>query len=238
MTARFTLSRAAGALIALGAFLALPRTALADNEYVNYMRSSTVNYIFVQESVEGEYGRHTPTTTTGNQSQSGGTTATAVTPTVPGGAAAAAASDQGQWWQGVGFDTSIGLEVMKFFQLVAGHTFVNDRWRDDGSTTLTGSRLHAGGRLEFESPVVNLELGGGVTGSSMQYTSSADQGSFYGSGFYYSLGLNYFTSQRVSFCYEAKFSNEHLVKSSGSTDISYIDTSMTSMSLGFRLWLY
>ena len=228
MTRSLPLPLFVAAFAALASFLAFPTKAQAGNEYVNYMRSSTTTYIFVQEAVEGEYGRHVSSSAT--PAPAAGDTSTPSTP--------AASNSKGDWWQGVGFDTSIGLEVLKFFQLVAGHTFVNDRLSSDNGTTLTGSRLHAGGRLDFESPVCNLELGGGLLGSSMQYTAGADRGSFYGSGIYYSLGLNYFTSERVSFYYEAKFSNEHLVKSTGSTQVQSIDTSMTGMSLGFRLWLF
>src|SRR2546421_345497 len=77
------------------------------HEYVNDMRSSYTNHVFVAQSIEGEYG--------------------------PGYSLLANNGDTGKpthdktMWQGYGFNTSLGLEVLKFIQFSAGHTFVNLR---------------------------------------------------------------------------------------------------------------
>jgi hypothetical protein len=42
---------------------------------------------------------------------------------------------------------------------------------------------------------------------------------------------------RVSFFGEAKMMNEHLVRQGGNTDVQSIDTDMTNMGIGFRIWL-
>jgi hypothetical protein len=193
-------------------------------------------YVFVQQSVDGEYGTHTNTLSP-----------TAGTPAAPaaGAALTAGTSSSGsgsgtakpEFWKGYGIGTTIGLEVMKFVQFVAGHNFVVEHSASDSLESLTGSRLNAGMRLVFDAPVANLELGAGILGSSLNYQKSAEAASFYGSGTYYSLGLNYFTSTRVSFYFEAKLNSEHLVRNGGSASIDAIDTSMTLMGLGFRLWL-
>ena len=117
MTRSHGYPRILAALAALAAFLALPRTARADNEYVNYMRSSATTYIFVQEAVEGEYGRHKATMSPGAAT---GASLAGPQSSDADPAQTLTAAGKGQWWQGVGFDTSIGLEVVKFFQLVAG----------------------------------------------------------------------------------------------------------------------
>lgn len=206
----------AGLLLAFGH----AEAALAQgHSYINYMRSSTNSYIFVQQSVDGEYGQHT---TSGTMTQEDGTNAS---------------FEKTQYWKGYGIGTTLGLELMKFLQFVGGHTFVNLRHNEDSLESLSGSRLHAGMRLVFSAPVANLELGSGLQGSRLDYQKQLENGSFYGSGMYYSIGLNYFMSSRVSVYYEAKMSNEHLVRSGGSSSAKSMDTEMTLMGLGFRIWL-
>jgi hypothetical protein len=189
------------------------------HSYINYMRSSINTNVFVQQSVDGEYGKYSAS----------------------GRAKNAAGVEEGftddQFWKGYGIGTTAGLEIMKFIQFVAGHTFVNMRHKDDALESLNGSRLHAGARLSFLSPVANLELGAGVQGSRLDYQKQLDNGSFYGSGTYYSLGLNYFVSSKVSFYYEAKMAREHLVRNGGSAAANAFDTDSTMMGLGFRIWM-
>lgn len=193
--------------------------AQSSHAYINYSRSSTESKVFVQQSVDGEYGTHT---TAGKMTDEAGNEK---------------AYSTTQYWKGYGIGTTLGLELMKFIQFVGGHTFVNLRHKNDGLESLNGSRLHGGMRAVFSAPVANLELGAGVQGSRLDYQKQLENASFYGSGTYYSLGLNYFMSSRISLYYEAKMTKEHLVQSSGSAVVDSMDTDMTSMGLGFRIWL-
>jgi hypothetical protein len=207
--------------VAVVAALALGATPAhaQGHSYINYMRSSTQTAVFVQQSVDGEYGRFTAT---GNHKAEDGTE----TPYT-----------EAQFWKGYGIGTTVGIEMIKFIQVVAGHTFVNLRYKDDALESLNGSRLNAGLRLVFMSPVANLEAGGGLQGSRLDYQKQLENASFYGSGTYYSLGLNYFLSTRVSVYYEAKLEQEHMVRNGGSSVVEAIDTESTLMGLGFRIWL-
>jgi hypothetical protein len=198
----------------------LSSTAMAgSHSYITQMRSSTTSHVFVQQSVDGEYGRYTM--------------------------AGSVTDDQGnktpfeasQTWKGYGIGTTFGIEMMKFVQFVAGHTFVNMRYRDDALQSLNGSRMHAGARLAFQAPVVNLELGSGLQGSRLDYQNQLENASFYGSGMYYSLGINYFMSNSISVYAEAKQGREHLVRTGGKSSAEQIDTNTTQMGLGFRIWL-
>jgi hypothetical protein len=187
--------------------------------YINYTRNSAESHVFVQQSVDGEYGRYTSTGS------------------VTGEDGVARPLTQAQYWKGYGIGTTLGLELMKFIQFVGGHTFVNMRTKNDALESLNGSRLHGGLRAVFSAPVANLELGMGLQGSRLDYQKQLENASFYGSGTYYSLGLNYFMSSQVSVYYEAKMAKEHLVESGGSSSMDAIDTNMTLMGLGFRIWL-
>ncbi len=209
----FMIAAATVTLCASGAAMA------QGHAYLNYMRSGTESHIFVQQTIEGEYGQYK----------------------TEGSAKDAAGNDVGvsgkQFWKGYGFGTTIGLELMKFVEFTAGHTFVNMRYKEDALESLAGSRLHAGVRFAFLSPVGNLEVGGGFQGSRLDYQKQLDNASFYGSGYYYGIGVNYFLSQRVSVVFDAKMTREHLDRSGGSSVVRSIDTDATLMGAGFRIWL-
>ena len=111
------------------------------------------------------------------------------------------------------------------------------RHRDDSLESLIGSRLNAGARLVFSAPVANLELGGGILASRLDYQKQLLNSTVYGSGMYYSIGANYFMSSQISLYYEAKVEKEHLVQNGGSTQVSNIQTDTTVMGVGFRIWL-
>ena len=190
-----------------------------NHSYINYMRSGSVSHVFVQQSVDGEYGKHTAN---GSLTADDGSSKS---------------FNETQTWKGYGIGTTLGLELMKFIQFVGGHTFVNLRHKNDALESLNGSRLHGGLRAVFSAPIANLELGMGLQGSRLDYQKQLQNASFYGSGSYYSLGMNYFMTSQISVYYEAKMAKEHLVQSGGSSVVDSMDTDMTSMGLGFRIWL-
>lgn len=199
-------------LFALGAIVlgAASMAEASPHSYINEMRSGTVSHVYFQQSLEGEYGTYNVETPAGTAIQS---------------------------WKGYGIGTSVGIELMEFVQFTAGHTFLNMKYKDDSLESLSGSRLNAGVRFGFLSPVGNLEIGSGLLGSRLDYRRRLDNATFYGSGLYHSLSMNYFLSSRLSVYGTAKLSSENLVKNNGSADVSSIKTNTTQMGLGFRIWI-
>lgn len=199
----------------------LAQTVRAESHsYVNLMRSSTESHVFVQQSLDGEFGRYEAVYGASND----------------GGDHQQPGSHR-QLWKGYGIGTTVGIELLKFIQFTTGHSFINMRYKEDSLESLIGSRVHAGMRTVFLSPVGNLELGAGLQGSRFDYQKQLDHGSFVGNGVYYSLGINYFISSRLSLYYEGKMTQDHLVRNGGSAVVESINTDTTVMGLGFRLWM-
>jgi hypothetical protein len=140
-------------------------------------------------------------------------------------------------WRGVGFRTAIGIELLKFIQFSAGHTFLNMRNQEDGLEQFQGSRLHSDCNLVFASPIGNLEAGVGASILRIDYRRVLENSSFVGSGTSYSVGTNYFLSSQLSVFAKGRMYREHLMRNGGSATVRRIDTNTTAVSLGFRIWL-
>lgn len=200
------------------ALVAMSSVAKAESHnFINIMRSSTESHVFVQQSLDGEIGSYEKALRQSDPGGSGGS--------------------ERQVWRGYGIGTTAGIELMKFLQFTVGHSFINMRYRDDALESLIGSRVQTGMRAVFLSPIGNLEAGAGIQGARLDYQRQLEHASLVGNGIYYSLGLNYFLSSRLSVYFEAKNSEEHLVRNNGSANLGSIDTETTMMGLGFRLWM-
>jgi hypothetical protein len=85
--------------------------------------------------------------------------------------------------------------------------------------------------------VANLEAGGGVVGTRYDYQRDLTTSDFYGSGVYYSLGFNYFISERISLFGQAKMIDEHSIRTGGDPNAKTIRSQTTNLGTGFSLWL-
>jgi hypothetical protein len=215
----------ATAFIALmGSHQAFAQTLASGNHnFVNTMRSGNVSHTFVSQSIDAEFGKFSGKVAPSRNAGVG--------LSLDG---AGASSDS---WRGFGIGTNFGLEVMKFIQFTGGHTLVSLRNNDDGLQTLSGSRFNAGARFVFMAPLANLELGGGIIASKMDLVQRLDRANYYGSGMYYSMGMNYFLTSQVSVFGSIKTVQENLVKGSGNTSFDTIRNDSTTIGAGFSIWL-
>ncbi len=189
--------------------------------FIQSMRSGSVTHLLISQSVDGEFGKFDTL---------------ADSYTSPEGITYAPYQES-RYWQGFNFRTSFGIELMKFIQFSAGHTFVNLRQKSNALENLRGSRLHGEFGLVFSSPIGNLEAGLGLIGSKLDYQKQLESATFYGNGTYYSLGVNYFLSSRVSVFGQIKIQEEHLVKNGGVSSVKSIDSNTSGAGLGFRIWM-
>lgn len=215
----------ATAFIALmGSHQAFAQTLASGNHnFVNTMRSGNVSHTFVSQSIDAEFGKFSGKVA---PSRNAGV-----------GLSLDGAGSSSDSWRGFGIGTNFGLEVMKFIQFTGGHTLVSLRNNDDGLQTLNGSRFNAGARFVFMAPLANLELGGGIIASKMDLVQRLDRANYYGSGMYYSMGMNYFLTSQVSVFGSIKTVQENLVKGSGNTSFDTIRNDSTTIGAGFSIWL-
>ncbi len=196
-------------------FISPAMPSMAESHWLIYSnKSSTEKNFFVSQGIEGEYGGY-------RLIQSG-----------------QEANDvNSQIWRGYGLRNSVGVEVMKFIQFSVSHTFLNMRAKADSRDNLSGSRLTGEGRFVFASPIGNLELGGGMIGARYDYRDLTSSSDFLGSGYYYSLGVDYFLSSRLSFYIHGKSFRENMVRSGGGSGIENIKSETNALSSGFNIWL-
>ena len=191
------------------------------HEYIMMMRYAVQHHIFVSQSVEGSYGLFKKSSSEPSSST----------------AAITSTSGERSMWQGYDLRTAVGIELMKFLNFSLAHDSVNLRSKIDGQESMSGSKLSGEGKLEFVSPMGNLEFGGAITGSRYDYQKGLESGGYFGSGFYYLIGWNYFMTYNVSAFATAKINQEHMVPNGGSSSLSTMDSDLTSLGAGFSLWL-
>lgn len=209
-----------GILVALGSIFTFASNANGySHAYINMTRSSVGSKIFVSQSVEGEYGKYK---LTGKKVESEGNLVEA---------------NPNSNWRGSGIKTTFGLETMKFLQFSAGHTFINVRNQEDGLELLSGSKLNAELKFVFLAPIGNLELAVGGNTAKLDYRRSNEISDFAGTGVYYSMGINYFLSSKISTFGTVKMENNHYVRSGGSASVESIDSETTHIGAGFTIWI-
>jgi hypothetical protein len=144
------------------------------------------------------------------------------------------ATSPNQKWIGGGLNTETGIEFGRFLQINIGHTMVNIQNLNDASRNLRGFRLTTGIKLIFSSPVVNMELGGGLLGSKYDYQNDANLASFIGYGNYATLGFNYFLSRNISMLTQFTKVNDSLKRETGCDDIHRLKFESSIFNWGFR----
>jgi hypothetical protein len=203
-----------GVVFLFGLQLSTSASAVS-HSYINTYRSSTQTHVFVSQSVEGEYGTYSQTQSDQSQHENVNSSS----------------------WQGYGIRTSVGFEIMKFLQFDAGHTFLNLRKNKDRLENIDGSRLFGEARAVFISPIGNLEAGIGASALRLDYQKQLESSALVGNGFYYSLGINYFLSNRVSIYSKGTFISERMIKNGGTSEFKGFETETTALGAGFRIWL-
>jgi hypothetical protein len=182
------------------------------HQYIDQSRSSFNKNVYIQTSVEGEYGRYQMLPKEGSTIHT-------------------------ESWRGYGIRNGVGVEVMKFVQFGLSHTLVNSRSNESSLETLNGSRLSADLALSFSAPICNLQFGIGMIGSQMEYQALQQSSSFTGTGHYYSVGTTYFLTPSISFQTNFKRVEANSKLTGGTAQYSQFKANTDNLSLGIGVWL-
>lgn len=201
----------------------MTQTAKADShEYIDSHYRGLRN-VYVVQGLEGQWGGYTSTMRSN---------------------AALGAVDTGNedtksrdGWTGFGLKNEVGVEAFRFIRVGVGHTFVNMRNTKDSLQKLTGSRLSLEGKLVFDAPICNLELGLGAIGSKLDYQNKLETGEFLSTGVYTLYGINYFMTPSVSVYLNYKSLNETLRPQKGIETVERIEAETQIAAFGFSLWI-
>lgn len=198
-------------------FMLASQTVFAQSHaWIDQNRSSLSNNIFLSQSVEGEYGRFEKTYRDTNLALNQATK---------------------QSWRGYGVRNGLGVEVFRFTQFSVAHSLLNLRPKESSLENLSGSELSAALAFAFSAPIVNVEFGGGVTASHLNYQNIAEAAKFAGTGYFTSIDLNYFMSPRISVFASGKRHHSLLKSNDSASTLETIRAKRNSLGLGFRVWL-
>lgn len=190
--------------------LSFSSSLLAQHALIDRMRPSSSS-LLVTQAIEGEYGSFAKVT--------GGDQAL-----------------QKNNWRGYGVRSSVGLEVMKFTQFSLSHTMLSLRSNESNLENLRGSRIGAEVSFTFSAPLANIQFGLGATAAQVDYQKGEQNASLLGSGYYQSMGFNYFLNSNLSVLVLGKRLMSHYSSSSGPA-LDTLETTTDNVSLGFSLWM-
>jgi hypothetical protein len=208
-----------GIAVLAGVFGAQSEAMGYTHNFIDSNRSSVVRNLYVVQGIEGSFGRF----------KADGVA------TSEDGFSESVATDA--YWKGWGVHSGVGIELFKFLQFGIGHTMVNERNQSNSLEKISGSRFTGETSLNFASPMGSLMLGGGVVASRYDYTRRLESADYYGSGYFYKVGINYFIAPQVSVYGDLRTSHENLIRNTGTSMYKSISLDLQTGSAGFAIWL-
>ncbi len=190
--------------------ISISTNALAQHALIDRMRPSGSN-VFVSSAIEGEYGKFSKSRGEDLPVERSG-------------------------WRGYGVRNGVGVEVLKFAQFSLSHTMLSLRSNSSSLENARGSRLAADMTFSFSAPITNIQFGLGVLASQLDYQDREYSASLLGSGYYQSMGFNYFVSPSISCLLLGKRLTSQNTGNSGS-ELSSLDSTTDNISFGISIWM-
>lgn len=194
--------------LATAAVTCVASPARADHEAVNETRPSAV--MFLSQSLEGESTNYH--------------------------ILGAADNRDDVRWRGFGVRTGFGFDLFRALEFGFHHTLVNSRSQDDSLENLKGSRFSAESKIILTSPIVNVEVGGGVSTSRLDYQRHEDTATVSGEGSYLSLSANRFLASNLSLFGYVHQGHEQLERSGGTDIVESLKGTSVAGGAGIDVW--
>lgn len=181
----------------------------AHNE-VSYYRSSTVNYTYFAQSIEGGFGD--VVFDMGSE------------------------DEKSMDWKSFKLKSEFGIETMKFIKLSAGFLKEDYKKMADESKSMDKLSAFAEAKIILNTPIFNIEVGSGATASTLDMFQGDLFGTYAGSGKYYSFGIARFLSSNTAVFAKYSTFDQFFVKNSGTTEVSNIKFLDRSIGAGFSIY--
>lgn len=139
-------------------------------------------------------------------------------------------------WKSFNLRSEFGLETLKFFQLSAGLIKTDYYEKGVDSSMMDRYGFFSEMKIVLSAPMMNFEVGGGSTASTLDVVTAEGNAKYLGSGIYYAAVISRYLSSKVAIFGRGSLNQQHYVLDSGNLKESVID--IEDRSVGFGLKLY
>lgn len=137
-------------------------------------------------------------------------------------------------YRGLGFKSAIGVELGRFVRFDAYHIYEDTS--SNLANSLRGDEIGGDIKLSFYGPIVNVNFGLGVFGSTLVNQTPESALRYYGQGYVGTIEIERFLSQTTSVVFQTKDSSQSLHPESSAITTSPQVTTV-GLSIGLALWL-
>lgn len=137
-------------------------------------------------------------------------------------------------YKGPGLKTSMSTELVRFVRFSAYHLYRDQS--NNLSDSMRGSEVGGEMKLSFWGPVVNLQLGLGLSGSRINHQNKEGATVYFGTGYAGSVGIERFIASNASIVFTIKGQQEELRAEETSKNIQ-AQSSTVGAGLALVLWL-
>lgn len=137
-------------------------------------------------------------------------------------------------YKGPGLKTSMSTELARFVRFSTYHLYRDQS--NNPADSMRGSELGGEIKLSFWGPVVNLQLGLGLSGSRLNHQNMEGSTIYFGTGGMGTIGIERFIASKASVVFTVKAQQEELTAEEKSKNIS-ARSSTVGAGVALLLWL-
>lgn len=137
-------------------------------------------------------------------------------------------------YKGPGLKTSMSTELARFVRFSTYHLYRDQS--NNPADSMRGSEVGGEIKLSFWGPVVNLQLGLGLSGSRLNHQNTEGSTIYFGTGGMGTIGIERFIASKASVVFTVKAQQEELVAEEKSKNIT-AHSSTVGVGIALLLWL-
>jgi hypothetical protein len=145
-------------------------------------------------------------------------------------------SEQNSTWKGMALRSEFGVETLRFFQLSAGFIKADYSQKAENSSVIDQMSGFGEIKIVLTAPMINIEVGGGITGTMMDVITKDGDAAYDGSGVYYTGSISRFLSSDMAIFGRVTMGNQQFIKDSGTLEKETIDIESQTAGIGLKLF--